>query len=132
MCSLVRVNYKQYQLRMCESESFTSLTVQKWVTSQEYLPNFRSMILIFCNYNQAFVGHKRKWNGRTVMFSIRKRWDGRGNEHAGSTFAGETIVKETQSTEKGKTVSTNQGCYTIISKMVSTKIHFPNLSCFVK
>jgi len=49
MHSLVCVNCKQYQLRMCESKSFTSLTVQKWVTSHEYLPDFRSMNVILCN-----------------------------------------------------------------------------------
>lgn len=49
MRSLVRVNYKQYQLRMCESKSFTSLTVQKLVTGHEYLPDFRSMNVILCN-----------------------------------------------------------------------------------
>lgn len=47
MCQLVRVNYKLNQLRMCESESFTSLTVQKWVSRHKYHPDFRSTMLFY-------------------------------------------------------------------------------------
>lgn len=54
MCSLVRVNYKQYQLRMCEREQFTSLTVQKWVTRPQIPSRFQIPEFCFMQLKLSF------------------------------------------------------------------------------